>query len=264
MKFSDITTEAKKCLKNNYWKLFIVMILNYVISFAFTAVSESFETSILSALVLIFSYVITIPLAYGVTVSFIKSSREESISVFDFLSDGMKSFKRVWAVFGRTILKLILPIIAIFVAFIASVILVGMCIFGKASPVYLFGSSVLMIVGVVYYISKALSYSLTNYILYDNPDMSAKEVVEESKVMMTGNKWTLLFISLFVCAIYVVLLIIASLIASFANSFISVYVTAIIALIGAAFLMPYAMALQVAFYNILKNKDSVNDNSENN
>lgn len=40
-------------------------------------------------------------------------------------------------------------------------------------------------------IIKAFSYSMSYYIMADNPEMSASEAIKESMQMMSGNKWRL-------------------------------------------------------------------------
>lgn len=42
----------------------------------------------------------------------------------------------------------------------------------------------------------ALSYSMTFYILADNPSMGAREAIKKSKKMMDGNKWKLFCLGL--------------------------------------------------------------------
>lgn len=45
-------------------------------------------------------------------------------------------------------------------------------------------------------IIKALSYSMANYILADNPEMTAREALRESKIIMHGHKWELFVLNL--------------------------------------------------------------------
>jgi len=48
-------------------------------------------------------------------------------------------------------------------------------------------SMLLFVPGII----KALSYSMSYYILAENPDMTAREALNESKKIMKGNKWRL-------------------------------------------------------------------------
>lgn len=267
MKLKSLNTEAKRCIKNNFGKLFFITFLNAFISVAFTRVSENFETSIFKIIFLIFSYLITIPLSYGVIVSYMKSSNNESFSIFDFVSDGMKSFKRVWAVFGRTVLKLILPLVVLIIGYIVAIFLFSFAVFnaftngGSSGTLEIIISAALIIAVTIFYIIKALSYSLTSYILYDNPEFSAKQVVEESALMMKGNKMLLVAISFYVTLIYVLLFGTCFLIMTLISNYIGILMSVVLVLMASIPLLPYSMGLQLAFYNLLKkgNTSSSND-----
>ena len=45
-------------------------------------------------------------------------------------------------------------------------------------------------------IIKALSYSMAIYVLADNPEMTAREALRESKIIMHGHKWELFVLNL--------------------------------------------------------------------
>ena len=65
------------------------------------------------------------------------------------------------------------------------------------------GSLLLFIPGII----ASFQYSMVNYVIADNPEMTAKEALAESKRIMKGNKWKLFCLSLsfigwaFVCAL---------------------------------------------------------------
>lgn len=269
MKLKEVHQEAKHCIKNNFWKLFFVALLNCLISFAFTRLSNSYDTISFQLIFMVLSYIVTVPLSYGVTVSFIKSSREESFSVFDFLSNGLKSFGRVWAVFGRTILKLIVPIIVFVVGYVAAFLLLRTAIkdiFNLQHLNYgfaIFYTSIIILAGVtIYYIIKALSYVLTNYILYDNPDLSAKEIVEESAMMMKGNKISFIILIFYIGILFVILFGICSFLITYFVNYVALLFSTVLMLAGIIILLPYTLALQVAFYNSLRSPDSKVENNK--
>ena len=80
----------------------------------------------------------------------------------------------------------------------------------------------------------AYRYSMAPYIMAENPDMSASSAIEESKYLMTNNKWRLFCLQL---------------------SFIGWYILAgLTAGIGGIFLAPYVKAAYTAFYLDLMNK----------
>ena len=45
-------------------------------------------------------------------------------------------------------------------------------------------------------IIKSYAYAMTNYVIKDNPDMTAKEAITESRRLMRGNKWRLFIMDL--------------------------------------------------------------------
>lgn len=263
MKFNEINNKAKGYLKNNFWKLFFIVLLNYVITTILSKFSNHFETELFKLIYLTFLYAITIPLSYGVLVSFIKTSRNEPVSILSFVSDGMKSFKSIWKVIGRTILKLLLPIFLLIIGIALSIILFNFSILNLGStnlPLLILSiivSLALAIVPAVYYIIKCFSYSLTNFILYDNPDLPAKEIVAESDRMMKGNKFTLFTITLYILLLFLALFAICIAVALILKSLIAVLVSVLIILIGAFLILPYSFALQVAFYNLLKENSTI-------
>ena len=78
----------------------------------------------------------------------------------------------------------------------------------------------------------AFSYSMTPYILAENPDMTAREAIAESKYMMKGHKWELFCLGF---------------------SFIGWYLLASLTLgIGLLWVIPYQEASMAAFYKELK------------
>ena len=78
----------------------------------------------------------------------------------------------------------------------------------------------------------AYSYAMTDYILAENPDMTAREAIAESKRLMKGNKWRLFCLEL---------------------SFIGWALLSILTLgIGSLWLVPYTQAAYAAFYRDIK------------
>ena len=85
-------------------------------------------------------------------------------------------------------------------------------------------------------IVKAYAYSMTPYILKDNPELSANEAINLSKKMMKGHKFDLFMLQL---------------------SFIGWYILSIFTFgIGMLWLVPYTTTAQAAFYQDIK-KDFV-------
>lgn len=267
MKIKDLHNEAMRYLKNNFGTLLGVIILEGIVSSVLTGIVNQFQSVILQLLLSIVVYAITVPLSYGVVVSFIKVSRGEKIAAFDFVSDGMKSFKKVWAVFGRTILKLILPAILMVIAFVVSAVFQVASAFSSnlgepsaTTTILRVVFPILAIASTVFYTVKALLYSLTSYILFDNPEFTGKEVVEESARMMKGNRGKYFLLSLYLAALAMVIVIFGVAIPMLLQSVVAAILTIIVIIVGVVVLLPYAFAIQVAFYNLLK--ESLNGNSD--
>ena len=100
--------------------------------------------------------------------------------------------------------------------------------------VYTFLWSLLFVIpGII----KGLSYSMSLYILAENPDMTASEAIEESKRIMDGHKWELFVLEL---------------------SFIGWYLLASLTFgIVLVYLIPYQRMTLVNFYNKIKKPKAV-------
>ena len=95
--------------------------------------------------------------------------------------------------------------------------------------IYTFLWSLLFVIpGIV----KSYSYAMTNYILLDNPNMTASEAITESRKMMDGHKFELFILDLSFIGWY----------------FLSVFTFGILLL----YVEPYMMATRAAFYENLR------------
>lgn len=186
--------------------------------------------------------VITIPISYGIMVSFIKLKRGEEVKYTDFLNEGLSKIGKVWGIVGHTILKMLIPVIVVVVSYF--IVIFGtsgtvMNAFTEASLGFLgitvIGIIVFMISG-IYVSIKGLLYILTNYILYDNPDMDSKAIVEESERLMRGNRCKYVWLEL-----------------TFIGWFI---LTSFTFGIGLLWLAPYMSVTVICFYEALSGKNS--------
>ena len=82
-------------------------------------------------------------------------------------------------------------------------------------------------------IIKAYSYSMTPYILVDNPELSVREAIRKSQQMMVGQKFNLFYLQL-----------------SFIGWF---FLACFTGGIGFLWLVPYYQTAQAAFYQNLRN-----------
>lgn len=85
-------------------------------------------------------------------------------------------------------------------------------------------------------IIKALAYSMTPYIIAEDPSIDAMSAIEKSQEMMRGHKMRLFFLHL---------------------SFIGWYILAGITVVGIFFLMPYVQTTMANFYIELRGRKSI-------
>lgn len=150
----------------------------------------------------IFAILLVNPLMFGFGIAMLKFYRGENQNTIDRMFDVFKNYGKVLAI---TLLVSIYTILWTFLFIVPGII-------------------------------KAYSYSMSFYILNDNPDMSAEEAIDESMKMMEGYKARLFLLDL---------------------SFILWYLLGIITLgIGLLWVIPYHCATRAAFYEELKEKNS--------
>lgn len=190
--------------------------------------------------------VISMPISYGLIVSFMKLKRGEEVGNVGFLSSGFSAFGKVWGVFGNTVLKMILPICLLIIFIILMVVSTRGAISSTVKYLYTPSTGVGFTAGfgvlgfisfigyfasLIYVIVKGYLYSLSYYILADNPNMSGKEIVEESERLMKGHRWSYVWLGF---------------------TFIGwAFLAAFTFGIGMFWLMPYMMVAAICFYEEL-------------
>lgn len=242
MTSSDLRKSAREALNGKWGKAALITLVYTIITFVI-----SFVLNLIPFVGSIALFVISVPLSYGILVSFMKLKRNEEVTYTDFLSFGFSSFTKVWAVFGNMVLKLIIPVVLI-VVFIMLMTFSGIgagvgIAFKSASATTSFAGLALVgsigyIASLIYLVVKSYYYSLSYYILYDNSDKTGKEIVEQSEQLMNGNRWKFFWLGLTFIG--------WAILASFTFG------------IGMLWLMPYIMVTFVCFYESLAgNKENV-------
>lgn len=203
MTSSEIKSKARESLINKWGKAALITFCYFVIEFLINFMISGSEKSfpLLSSLLSIGNTVISVPLAFGFLISFIKLKRDEEVQAFDFFTDGFSNFGKAWGITWGIIKKLLVPIIIIIVLYIVliassvSLIAFSSTLFksysASASITAGFLSIICSIGLIALYIwiaIKSLFYVLVYQVAYDNPNLSSKEVVEESERLMTGNR----------------------------------------------------------------------------
>lgn len=238
MNSSQIRANARESLKGKWGKAALLILVYSLIVWVI-----SWVCNLIPVIGPIANFILSGTISYGILVSFVKLKRGEEVGYVDFLTLSFKSFSKIWAVYGNTILKMIIPV-ALLIVFVV------VFTFGTAGSVtgILAGSSSVTagfsgvaiigfigyVASLIYVIVKGYLYSLTLYILYDNENMTGKEIVEESEKLMKGNRWSFFWLSL---------------------TFIGWAILATFTFgIGFLWLIPYIGVAQVCFYEALAKK----------
>ena len=253
---SDFRTEARKKLQGKWGKAVCIFLAYSVIFFLLGFIEGLFPDS-MEPIFSIISLVIEVPLAFGFIFAFVKLYNDENVKSFDFLSLGFSNFAKSWKISLQILVKMIVPIILVIISY--ALIVFG--VFGSAN-VALYSSSttagfgaltiigfILLIVSMIWATTKSYYYQLSYLVAVDNSDLTAKEIVEKSAELMTGNRAKLFFLQL---------------------SFIGWAILALIPFcIGYLWLAPYVQFSIIAFYKFVSANNSnveakvVTENNDN-
>lgn len=253
---TNIRKKARNSLSGNWGKGVLIVLLFVLVEFILNLFSS------LTALIPLFNIIISIailiisvPLSFGLAISFVKLKRGKEVSGFDFFTLGFNYFSRSWAISFRTLLALIVPVIIVIVTTLALSISISISLsaslfsaadsaivstratidYEEALLDYMENPSainknrldnaqqvldsskttsptpvkesifpviiqILLLISIFvanfYLVVKSLLYVLSNFIAYDNPELSAKEVVQMSKNLMQGNRGNYFILSL--------------------------------------------------------------------
>lgn len=199
MKLSEIRAEARKRLTGNWAKCALYTLLLTVISMLYSSIENYLNEGILKTIFNIAWYIIYVPISYGFLATFMNVFNGKTVDIFYFLKEGFKNFKKVWEVTLQTLLKLIGWISLL----ILSMVLLGISVLSTAASsvisldtIYTFTnfgvlgniSLILLLVSLVGLAIKELSYVLTFFILFEEPELSGKEIVNKSEQLMNNNR----------------------------------------------------------------------------
>lgn len=259
MSISKFRESAREALTGKWGKVALITLVYLIIALAMGFIQGLFEeNSIMPNLLGIAMTIIEVPMALGMSYAFIKLKRGEDVKAFEFLNMGFSNFGRAWKIALRTLLKMILPTICV----IASIVLISVGITGVTFSVFggtngsvgsmlilILIALIILVASSIWAMVRGLLYSLTSFIAYDNPEMEALDVVNESAKMMNGNRGKIFLLEL---------------------SFIGWAILAVFTLgIGYLWLIPYMQVALICFYEYLlgkngDNSDVVNKNNDDN
>lgn len=229
---SELRKEAREALSGKWGKGICIILAYLLITFAIGFVEGLFENnSLLFLLIEIAVLLITVPLSFGLTISFMKLKRNENVTAFGFLNDGFTNFSKSWGIAWHTFVRMLLPVIAIFVVAILMSILT---ITSAKTPLLGLVGVALYIATLIYTVSRSLLYVVAYPIGYDNPELSSKDCVKKSEELMKGNRGNYFLLEL---------------------TFIGWAILGILTLgIGYLWLIPYMQVAMVCFYDRILSK----------
>jgi len=251
---SEIRKEAREALKGKWGKSICILLAYFVLAFILGLVQGFFSTNkYIYLLIELAVLVLSMPLSFGLIISFMKLKRGESVKAFGFLKDGFSRFVKSWGIAWHIFLKMILPIICLF---LVAVLISVLVIFNAATDTNLWVTILgvlLYIVTLVYIVSRSLLYAIAYEISYDNPELSSKACVLKSEALMKGNRGSYFLLQLyFVCLVIVVYLAFITLSVLISSSIIGVLISTIsmiLIVLGIVFyITPYMQVAVVCFY----------------
>lgn len=224
---SEIRKEARESLNGNWGKAVCIVLAYMLITFLIGFVEGlAGEGTILYSIIDLAYAIISVPLSFGLIISFMKLKRGEEVKAFGFLKDGFSKFGKSWGITWHTFVRLLLPIVCLVLTIILMTVLI---LLGSKSAIITILGIALYIATLIYVVSRSFLYVLAYYIGYDKPELSSKECVKKSEELMTGNRGNYFLLQL---------------------SFIGWAILAVLSLcIGMLWLTPYIAIAEVCFYD---------------
>ena len=165
-KINDLKEQALATLKGK-WGSFVgltfLYILLYMLASGLTQFGTIFAGSSFKTLAIVFTIIgaivtiLFVPMQYGYYIAHLNSSRQDLPADIGDLFLGYKRFGHVLGTF-------VLMALAVIAGFI-----------------------LLVIPGIIL----CFAYAIVPFVLYDNPELSATEVLQKSRMIMKGHKWDL-------------------------------------------------------------------------
>lgn len=195
MNSSDFRSEARKKLQGKWGKA-VGIILVYMLVFFAIAFIESLFPDSMEGILSTISTIIEVPLSFGLIISLMKLYNDEEIKVYEFFTLGFSNFAKSWKISLQIFVKMLVPITLIIVSYVlilfGSIGIYGAALYSSSSTVgfgvlFIIGF-ILLIVSMIWAITKSYYYQLAYLVAIDDPDLTAKEAVENSKQLMTGKR----------------------------------------------------------------------------
>lgn len=231
MNASTLRANARQTLQGRWGKAALVVLAYFAVAFLLNFLNV---IPLIGGLAIM---LVSVPMSYGMVATFMKFKRNEDFTYTTFLSEGFANFKKVWFVTLHTALKLLPWIALLFVSIFLLGFSAGMSAVNPSAFSGFLGFLAIIVyfVAIVMLVIKGFSYSVVYFILYDEPNLSAKEIVEKSASLMENNKMRFFCLNL---------------------SFIGWAILSVFTFgIGMFFLAPYIQIADIHFYEDLTNKN---------
>lgn len=274
MTISELKKDAKVKLAGVYPRLFGMFLAYSLIAFVLTSISTfvetTFQNDILTLVILLVFIAIDLLLVFGTTKITLKAVRNEDFKMLDFLLEAFRNVKPVWATSFKLFLRLFLPMFILILSisvFVTLTLLYGLSylpeLFTLSSDIDLTGlptpsmsviivSGVISLIAGIFYVIINLNYATYNFVLADNIELSSKEVLDNTKTLMQGNKGKYFLIGLSFLH-YVILIGIAYVLTFIFNPSASIVVVYTLS----SLLTPYMTATQIGFYEELVEESKI-------
>ena len=268
MKISIFKEEARFSIKEHKKAVFGTTLLFTLISIMFslclTALTgEDGNLTAAGIIVYIVMFLVTIPLSCGIINTIVKVSSNQKVGATEFINYSVKNFVKTWKILFRIFLK------AIVISAIAFVLILGILIFlitvvKVSEQVVKITSVLLSAIYTLILVIMLLPYSFSFFIFSENPDMSAKEIVNKSKELMKGKLGAFILLTLSFIGWYLLITIIVNVIYYLVAINVLPYVIYFLSnYISTLLLTPYMLATQYAYYeDLLAEKNGAKKNKE--
>ncbi len=201
MEIKEVKKEARQILKGR-WKTAMGFSALYIIIISIINSIPGIGTLV--------GILFSIPLYIGMTGEFILFTNNQNVGATDFFKIGFKHFLKSWAVFFLILVKVILKfIVLMFISFFLAVITVS--VFNKILGIELnedVTTSLGIIITIILSYIAYSKYAFAKYICINTTEKSAKEILNESKMIMKGNRKQYLLLQLSFLGWYVPAIII--------------------------------------------------------
>lgn len=246
----QIRQEARYLLKGKWIKLSIIYLLFFTF-FSYVNNAPTMLNTSSTALTLgmaILGLILTIflvPFFYGLIDVMVRSARGEKVRLFEFVSVGLKNFKNAYFLVFFTIINLAIPILTfVFTAFITDWANRN----GNSFLTVTFG--ILYLISTFFLFARFFYYVIGIFVMIDNKDKNVKQILDESKEIMSMERLNLLKLFAHFIIIIAIIAAISSTVAIAINP--EHPLVLVILYAGAALMFPYIQISMYVFYEYHK------------